>query len=131
MACWLNIYISFALLSFLVILHEYIHYYVMRKQGYGGKLVFVKKQLGIGIKPIGIHDNIIGAKDIQVVLFAPVFPTVILFITSFSLVIGKFNIYGFIFGIIFALLCCLSDLINIFKIKYWWNKSIKKNLCIR
>jgi len=108
----------------LIPLHEYIHYKTLKMLGYGGKLVFVKKVLGIGIKPIGVKENVVSAYDLILVLIMPL-PFTFYWMYSAFTIISMNIVIGLIFGLLISLIACLQDIIYSIKLYQVWKKSIK------
>ena len=106
----------------LMFVHELIHYLVLKYFGYDGKLIITKK--GIGVLPIGTHNNIICAKHIYLVVMMPFYFGWVWFIPFFLFPLDR-GIYNIIISLVFGCVCwfgiSLADLLYAKKIRKWWN----------
>lgn len=105
-------------------LHELIHLLTLKIMGYNGKFVFIKKHLGMGIKPLGLHENIIDARNAILFLLAPLPFTVVLFMFCFMLIgQGIHDSINISVGLLTGLLSCGMDIKQSMGIYRTWIKK--------
>ncbi len=127
---WLGI--NMGLLILLMFVHEFIHWITLKILGYSSsKLIFLKKGLwifpGMGIKPIGVRENFVHAKDIYLVLMMPMLFGWMFFI---PLLYPRFTYLDVIFGFAIWFGASSMDLKNASNIRKWWLKP-HKNIVFR
>ena len=114
-------------------IHEYSHLVAFRKFGFNSKIIITKwfHMPTLGMKLTGLKDNFVHAKIAEKVLFAPIFPGVVINTIGFIFVWGKLSFnyiaFAFLMGELMTLAGSGSDLFKLFKIMKWWHKP-KENL---
>lgn len=113
--------LGFVLIIVGILVHEMIHYLALRMLGYNGRLVTIKKRLGLGIKPMGLRENIIDAGNVSYFLLAPLPFTLIWFMLCFRL-IGSNMLDGFnmAVGLLCGIMACGADLKQSLWVWRWW-----------
>lgn len=115
-----------------ILFHEFIHWITLKILGYKGKLVFIPKHLAPGIKPIGLKENIICARDAIPFTLAPLPFTIIWFIICFQLMsIGESIIIPVSLGLLTGVCGCLMDIKQSIEIWIWWIKPERKRRNMR
>lgn len=105
-------------------IHEGIHLLTLKILGYNGKFVFVKKHLGMGIKPIGLRENKIDARNAILFLLAPLPFTIIIFMACFMLIgQGIHDSINISVGLLTGLLACGMDIKQIIGVYRIWIKK--------
>ena len=121
----IEIILSVVILVFLMFVHEFIHWVTLKYFGYKSKLIttdgiWIFK--GMGVKPIGVRDNIVCARHIFIVLLMPL---VFGWMWFFPLMIGRFTYWDLLFGFLLWYLVSIMDIKAIVKIYKWWIKPNK------
>ena len=110
-----------------ILIHELIHYLALRILGYNGKLVTVKKRLGLGIKPEGLRDNSIDARVVPYFLLAPLPFTLIWFTLCFRLIgSNMLDIFNITVGLLCGLMACGMDIKQTLEVRRVWHKKHQK-----
>jgi hypothetical protein len=121
MTDWIVLTIGATFLLVGIPLHEFIHWITLKILGYKGKLIIIKKHFAIGIKPIGLKNNIICASDAMYFTLSPVIITIIWFALGFEIMMQDIpKIIAVPFGALIGLLSCGMDIFQSLWIKKWW-----------
>lgn len=108
-------------------LHELIHWLTLKIFGYKGKFVLIPKHLGFGIKPIGLKENIICAREAMFFTLSPLPFTIIWYIPCFQLMsIGDPIIIPVSLGLLVGLIGCSMDIKQSINIWKWWIKPDRR-----
>jgi len=106
--------------------HEFIHWVALRLLGYrSSKLIFRTKGIwifrGMGIKPIGVRNNVDCARDMFIVILLPLAFSW-MYIFPMILFDGGITWVGVLFTCVLALGGSSSDIKSALKIRKWWLK---------
>jgi hypothetical protein len=125
MNLWLGIS-ALLLLVFTIFFHEFVHWIALKRLGYNGKLITKGKYIfkTLAIKPIGVKENIVGAEDMLIVLYAPIWYCAVLFSLVFIIADGEFSFVAISLGIILSFVASIKDIKHIIDILIWWKKPL-------